>query len=53
MAIFAPSFIKVLDLNLPKIQKGQVLVKIKYSSICHTQIQEIMGTVLRSRGGIR
>ena len=37
------NFIKVLDLNLPKIQKGQVLVKIKYSSICHTQIQEIMG----------
>lgn len=37
------NFIKILDLNLPKIQKGQVLVKIKYSSICHTQIQEIMG----------
>ena len=37
------NFIKVLDLNLPKIQKGQVLVKIKYSSICYTQIQEIMG----------
>ena len=37
------NFIKVLDLNLPKLKKGQVLVKIKYSSICHTQIQEIMG----------
>ena len=34
---------KVLNLNLPKIKKGQVLVRIRYSSICHTQIQEIMG----------
>ena len=37
------NFIKVLNLNLPKIGKGQALIKIYYSSICHTQIQEISG----------
>ena len=36
-------FIEVLNLNLPKIGKGQALIKIYYSSICHTQIQEISG----------
>ena len=35
--------IKIKNLILPKLEKGQVLVKIKYSSICHTQIQEIDG----------
>ena len=35
--------IEVMNLNIPKPQKGQVLVKIFYSSICHTQVQEIMG----------
>ena len=37
------NFLKVLKLKLPNLEKGQVLVKIHYSSICHTQIQEIMG----------
>jgi S-(hydroxymethyl)glutathione dehydrogenase/alcohol dehydrogenase len=35
--------IEILDLYLPKLRKGQVLVKIIYTSICHTQIQEIDG----------
>ena len=35
--------IKILNLKTPKLNNGQVLVKIKYSSICHTQIQEIFG----------
>ena len=35
--------IKILNLKLPKPGKGQVLVKIKYTSICHTQVQEIDG----------
>ena len=35
--------IEILDLYLPKLRKGQVLVKIFYTSICHTQIQEIDG----------
>ena len=35
--------IKLLNLNLPTLKKGQVLVKISYASICYTQIQEIDG----------
>ncbi len=37
------NLVKVLNLKLPKPDKGQVLVKIKYTSICHTQVQEIDG----------
>ena len=37
------NLIKVLKLKLPKLGKGEVLVKVYYSSICHTQIQEILG----------
>lgn len=35
--------IKILKLETLNLQKSQVLVKIMYSSICHTQIQEIFG----------
>ncbi len=35
--------VKIKKIVLPELQKGQLLVKIKYSSICHTQIQEISG----------
>jgi len=35
--------IKILNLETPNLEAGQVLVKIKYSSICHTQMQEIFG----------
>ena len=37
------NLIKVLKLKLPKLKNGEVLVKVCYSSICHTQIQEILG----------
>ena len=34
----------VIDqLKFPKLRYGQALVKIMYSSICHTQVQEIIG----------
>ncbi len=36
--------IKILDLNLPFLKRGQVLVELKYASICHTQVQEINGS---------
>ena len=39
------NLIKVLKLKLPKLGKGEVLVKVYYSSICHTQIQEILGMI--------
>ncbi len=35
--------IKLLNINLPSLKKGQILVKIRYTSICYTQIQEIDG----------
>lgn len=34
----------VIDtVEIPKLQKGQVLVEIKYSGICHTQLLEVRG----------
>ena len=42
--------IKLLNLNLPTLKKGQVLVKISYASICYTQIQEIDGE--RGKGSL-
>lgn len=35
--------IKVLNLDIPNLKYGEILVKIIYSSICHTQVQEISG----------
>ena len=35
--------IEILKLDLPKLKNGQSLIKILYSSICHTQVQEING----------
>ena len=35
--------IRIKKIILPSLKKGQVLVKIKFSSICHTQVQEIAG----------
>jgi len=35
--------VKILSLEIPALKTGEILVKIKYSSICHTQIQEIFG----------
>ncbi len=36
--------IKILNLQAPPLKIGQVLVKIKYASICYTQVQEIEGS---------
>ena len=35
--------LKIITLNLPEPKKGEVLVKIFYSGICHTQLLEIAG----------
>jgi len=35
--------IQFKKIRVPELKKGQLLVKIKYTSICHTQIQEIDG----------
>lgn len=35
--------LKVIDLPVPEPEKGQVLVKMAYSGICHTQLLEIAG----------
>ena len=35
--------VKILNLETPALKSGELLVKIKYSSICHTQMQEIFG----------
>ena len=35
--------IEILKLDLPVLKNGQSLIKILYSSICHTQVQEIDG----------
>ena len=32
-----------MKLSLPKLKYGQSLIKILYTSICHTQLQEING----------
>jgi len=37
------NIIKILELEKPTLKTHQVFVKILYSSICHTQIQEISG----------
>ena len=35
--------LKILDLEIPKLARGQVLVKIAYSAICRSQLMEING----------
>jgi len=35
--------LEIDDLMIPELKKGQVLVKIVYSGICHTQLNEIRG----------
>lgn len=41
--LYSKNKIKVEKIILPKIPDDKVLVKIKFSSICHTQLQEIEG----------
>ena len=31
------------EITIPKLQQGQVLVKIEYSGVCHTQLLEVRG----------
>lgn len=35
--------LKIMDLKIPDLKPGQVLVKIAYSGVCHTQILEMDG----------
>ncbi len=35
--------LRVEDLTIPELKRGQVLVKIAYSGICHSQLNEIQG----------
>ena len=37
------NLVRVLKLKIPRLKNSEVLVKVCYSSICHTQIQEILG----------
>ncbi len=39
----------VLDLEYPQVPKNYVLVKMKYSGICHTQLNEISGKLGKDR----
>ena len=39
----------VLNLNYPKVPKDYVLVKMIYSGICHTQLNEISGQLGKDR----
>ena len=36
--------IKLKEIEIPDLNNGQVLIKINYTSICHTQLQEINGS---------
>lgn len=38
-----PNRIVVDDISLPQLKQGQVLVEIKYSGVCHTQLLEVRG----------
>ncbi|MEI6531891.1 MAG: alcohol dehydrogenase catalytic domain-containing protein, partial [Chlamydiota bacterium] len=35
--------LEIQELELPALKKGQVLVEIHYSGLCHTQLNEIKG----------
>ena len=35
--------LQIVNLEIPKVPKGFVLIKMKYSGICHTQLNEISG----------
>ena len=41
--IKAKKRLDIINLNIPNPPKGYVLVKLKYSGICHTQLNEING----------
>ena len=35
--------LQIVELDLPELKPGQVLVKVEFSGICHTQLNEIRG----------
>src|SRR4051794_4257485 len=35
--------LKIVDLRMPELQPGQLLIKVAYSGICHSQLNEIKG----------
>lgn len=35
--------LKILELQLPALQPGQVLVEMEYAGVCHTQLHEVRG----------
>ena len=35
--------LQLISLDIPPLKSGQVLIKVAYSGICHTQINEIDG----------
>lgn len=35
--------LELIELEIPKLKKGQVLVEIKFSGVCHTQVSECRG----------
>lgn len=35
--------LELMDLDLPELKSGQVLVKVAYSGLCHSQLNEIQG----------
>ncbi len=37
--------LKVINLNIPNPPRGYILVKLKYSGVCHTQLNEINGSL--------
>ena len=41
--LFKKNDVRIVNVKLPLLKDNQVLVKIKYTSICHTQLQEIFG----------
>ena len=41
--------LKILNLDLPNVPKNYVLVKMKFSGICHTQLNEISGILGKDR----
>ncbi len=41
--LYSKNKIKYLNLKIPKLKKGQVLVKIMYSGVCRSQIMEFKG----------
>ena len=36
--------VKIIDgIKIPELRRGQVLVKIKYAGVCHSQLMEVRG----------